>query len=149
MHFTVTADGRAKIGPTAIPALWREQYEGMGGFKLPEFMEIMARTFGLLASSGIDYLKLAPGEALKYSKTRMVSLAGALAHGVKPENYQIWGRPGIRAQLVNIKTRKLEMDFVIEGDNKSMHVLNAVSPGFTCGIPFSEYVCDQIAARLN
>jgi L-2-hydroxyglutarate oxidase len=149
VHFTVTADGRAKIGPTAIPALWREQYGGLGRFKLPEFMEIMAQTFGLLASSRFDFLKLAANEVLKYSKTRMVSLAGTLAHGVKAENYQKWGKPGIRAQLVNITTRKLEMDFVIEGDNKSMHVLNAVSPGFTCGIPFSEYVCDQIATRLN
>ena len=26
VHFTVTVDGRAKIGPTAIPAFWREQY---------------------------------------------------------------------------------------------------------------------------
>src|ERR1041385_3758937 len=26
VHFTVRVDGRAKIGPTAIPAFWREQY---------------------------------------------------------------------------------------------------------------------------
>ncbi|MBH0201865.1 MAG: FAD-dependent oxidoreductase [Nitrospira sp.] len=30
VHFTITADGKAKIGPTAIPALWRENYEGLG-----------------------------------------------------------------------------------------------------------------------
>ena len=29
VHFTVKEDGRAKIGPTAIPALWREQYPGI------------------------------------------------------------------------------------------------------------------------
>jgi (S)-2-hydroxyglutarate dehydrogenase len=36
------------------------------------------------------------------------------------------------------------MDFVLEGDDRSMHVLNAVSPAFTCSLPFSSYVCDQI-----
>jgi hypothetical protein len=36
------------------------------------------------------------------------------------------------------------MDFVLEGDHRSMHVLNAVSPAFTCSLPFAEYVCDQI-----
>jgi hypothetical protein len=55
-----------------------------------------------------------------------------------------WGRPGIRAQLLDITKRKLEMDFVLEGDHRSMHVLNAVSPAFTCSLPFSSYVCDHI-----
>ena len=79
----------------------------------------------------------------------MVSLASELAEGVKIEDYQHWGKPGIRAQLVDIKKRKLEMDFVLEGDRHSMHVLNAVSPAFTCGLPFAEHVCERIQAILN
>ena len=31
VHLTVTVDGRAKIGPTALPALWRESYGGLRG----------------------------------------------------------------------------------------------------------------------
>ena len=92
---------------------------------------------------------LALREAAKYSKLKMVSLANDLAEGVKPEHYQNWGKPGIRAQLLDIKKRKLEMDFVLEGDRHSMHVLNAVSPAFTCSLPFSEYVCERIEANLN
>jgi L-2-hydroxyglutarate oxidase LhgO len=147
VHFTVTVDGRAKIGPTAIPALWREHYQGIGRFRASEFVTIMAQTIGLLVSSRFGFLRLAAQEALKYSRARMVSLAGALVEGVKPEHYRRWGRPGIRAQLVNVATRTLEMDFVLEGDSKSMHVLNAVSPGFTCALPFSDYVCDRIALQ--
>jgi L-2-hydroxyglutarate oxidase len=41
------------------------------------------------------------------------------------------------------------MDFVLEGDNRSLHILNAVSPGFTCCFPFSRFVCDAIATKLN
>src|SRR5205807_6373695 len=41
VHFTVVADGKAKIGPTAIPAFWREQYEGLGNFKFSEFAELI------------------------------------------------------------------------------------------------------------
>ncbi len=41
------------------------------------------------------------------------------------------------------------MDFVIEGDNKSMHVLNAVSPAFTCSMPFSQYIGKEIQSHLN
>ena len=149
VHFTVAASGKAKIGPTAIPGLWREQYEGMTNFRLNEFLEVATRAVGLLASSNFDFKALAVREAAKYSKSKMVSLASDLAEGVKPEHYQSWGKPGIRAQLLDIKKRKLEMDFVLEGDKRSMHVLNAVSPAFTCSLPFSEYVCERIEAHLN
>ena len=88
-------------------------------------------------------------EIKKYSRSRMVFLASLLAKHVKTENYKTWAKPGIRAQLVDIQARKLEMDFVIEGDDKSIHVLNAVSPGFTCSIPFSRYVCKEIQSQLN
>lgn len=149
VHFTVAASGKAKIGPTAIPGLWREQYDGMANFQFNEFIEVAMRGLGLLASSKFDFKALALREAAKYSKFKMVSLASDLAEGVKPEHYQTWGKPGIRAQLLDIKQRKLEMDFVLEGDDRSMHVLNAVSPAFTCSLPFSEYVCERIQAKLN
>jgi L-2-hydroxyglutarate oxidase LhgO len=149
VHFTVASSGKAKIGPTAIPGLWREQYGGMSNFRLNEFCEVAMRGVGLLASSNFDFKALALREAAKYSKHKMVSLASDLAEGVRPEHYQSWGKPGIRAQLLDTKRRKLEMDFVLEGDKRSTHVLNAVSPAFTCSLPFSEYVCQQIKANLN
>ena len=62
---------------------------------------------------------------------------------MKLEDYRRWGKPGIRAQLLNIKTRKLEMDFVLQGDKQSLHVLNAVSPAWTCSLSFAKYVCDR------
>ena len=149
VHFTVDASGRAKIGPTAIPGLWREQYAGVENFRWGEFFEVALRGMGLLANANFDFRMLALKEVAKYSKSKMVSLASELAEDVRPEHYQHWGKPGIRAQLVDIDKRKLEMDFVLEGDRHSMHVLNAVSPAFTCSIPFSEYVCQRIEAILH
>lgn len=144
VHFTLLVDGHAKIGPTAIPAFWREQYKGFENFRLNEFAEILFRDLSLMLFSGFDFKRLAAEEMLKHFRSRMVSLAGALLEGVKLENYRHWGKPGIRAQLLNIKTKKLEMDFVVQGDEKSLHVLNAVSPAWTCSIPFAKYVCDKV-----
>lgn len=149
VHFTVAASGKIKIGPTAIPGLWREHYGGMENFRLDELAEVALRGMGLLVTSNFDFKTLAMREITKYSKSTMVSLASQLAEGIKPEHYQVWGKPGIRAQLVDIRKRKLEMDFVLEGDGRSMHVLNAVSPAFTCSLPFSKYVCQQITATLK
>lgn len=144
VHFTVTVDGHAKIGPTAIPAFWREQYDGLARFNAAEFAEILWRDLGLFVSAGFDFRRLALEELQKYSRRRLVALASELATDVRPEHYQRWGRPGIRAQLMNISTRRLEMDFVIEGDHRSLHVLNAVSPAWTCALPFAGHVCEHI-----
>ena len=82
---------------------------------------------------------------MKYSKSHLVSLAAELAEGVEDRKLQTVGSSlGIRAQLPDIRTRKLEMDFVLEGDERSMHVLNAVSPGWTCALPFAQYAVEQI-----
>jgi len=148
VHFTVKGDGHAKIGPTAIPALWREQYRGFDNFRFGEFVEVLFREAGLMMSSRFDFQKLALEEVRKYSRPHLVALASRLAHGVKPEHYTRWGEPGIRAQLLDIKNRKLEMDFVIEGDEHSTHLLNAISTGWTCSIPFARYAADQIEKAM-
>ncbi len=147
VHFTIKVDGTAKIGPTAIPAFWREQYKGFSRFQLDELLEIVVRSMGLLVRSDFNFKRLATTKILKYSRRRMVSLAEELVHNVNHNAYKKWEKPGIRAQLVDLKKRKLEMDFVLEGDDQSMHILNAVSPGWTCSIPFSAYVVDKIMRR--
>lgn len=64
-------------------------------------------------------------------------------------NYAKWEKPGIAAQLLDISKKKLEMDFVIKGDDKSIHVLDPVSPAFICFILFSQHVVNEIRSRVN
>lgn len=149
VHFTVTVDGKAKIGPTAIPAFWREQYSLNENFVWREFVEIIARQITLLMSSKFDFRNLAIEELRKYYQPYMAAKAAMLVDGMSPEMFKVWGKPGIRAQLFNQKNGGLEMDFVIEGDRESMHVLNAVSPAFTCSIPFSDFVVEKISSLLS
>lgn len=149
VHFTLTGDGHTKIGPTAIPAFWREQYSGLSRFDPVDFCEIALRDLQLFFGAGFNFRQLAFEELHKYSRARMVELAAELATGIDVSQFNHWGKPGIRAQLVHLKSLRLEMDFVIEGDHQSLHILNAVSPAWTCSFPFAEHVCDQISAHLN
>jgi (S)-2-hydroxyglutarate dehydrogenase len=146
VHFTVTADGHAKIGPTAIPAFWREQYGPIERFSFHEMLDITLREASLMLNAGFNFRELARLEMRKFSPSFLVAEASKLAEGVDEEHYTTWGRPGIRAQLLNIKKRTLEMDFVLEGDRHSYHVLNAVSPAWTCSMPFAEHVVNNIIA---
>ncbi len=149
VHVTVTVEGNAKIGPTAIPAFWREQYDGFANFRFPELIDLLMRQISLLGSSNFDFKRLAFQELRKYSRSYLIHLASDLANGVDIGAYTRWGKPGIRAQLFDVSKKRLEMDFVVEGDKHSMHVLNAVSPGFTCSMPFASYVCEKIAQELS
>jgi L-2-hydroxyglutarate oxidase len=144
VHFTMTVDARTKIGPTAIPAFWRENYGGLANFSLHEMMEVTGLELGLLWRNESGFRRLAWQELSKQFRSEMVNLAADLASGVSVRHYRRWGKPGIRAQLYSLKERRLEMDFRYEGDEKSFHVLNAVSPAFTCSIPFTRYLFDQI-----
>jgi len=146
VHFTVTVDGKAKIGPTAIPAFWRENYEGLKGFDAAEALSILRDEAILFFRNDFNFRSLALEEIKKYSRAYLVRQASALLEDVRLENYRTWGRPGIRAQLYDHQDKRLVMDFLLEGNSQSLHVLNAISPAWTAAMPFAEYVVDQIEA---
>ncbi len=154
VHFTVTFDGRSKIGPTAIPALWREQYggrEGMWkGFSAAEMVQALALEASLFATQA-DFRALALAEVKKYRRAHMVAGAGELvAGGGDLARYAPrFGAAGIRAQLMDTRSRKLVMDYVVEGDGASTHVLNAVSPAWTCSRPFAQLVVARVLGDTN
>lgn len=140
VHFTKTVTGDIKIGPTAIPALWRENYRGMDNFRLAELTDIIGQETRLFFSNAFGFRHLAFEEIRKYNKKFFVRLAENMVQQIDPAGFTEYTPPGIRAQLLDKKARKLVQDFVVEGDRHSTHILNAVSPAFTCSFPFAEYV---------
>jgi len=148
VHYTIAVDGTIKIGPTAIPAFWRENYGGMESFNAGEMVEIMAREAQLFLLNSFGFRNLAFEEIRKYNRNYFVSLASQLVKTIDPKGFREWSRPGIRAQLLDTRTRKLVMDFVVEGDGASTHILNAVSPAFTCSFPFARFVTDAYISRI-
>ncbi|MFN8389997.1 MAG: L-2-hydroxyglutarate oxidase [Bdellovibrionota bacterium] len=149
VHFTKTVHDQIKIGPTAIPALWRENYTWSSNFKIDELASILFYEAKLFLSNSFGFRSLALDEVKKYSKAYLVGLSQKLAGGFDPGGFTDWGPPGIRAQLVRKSNLQLVMDFIVEGDDLSTHVLNAISPGFTCSFPFAEYVTDNYVLRTS
>ena len=140
VHLTVTVDGRAKVGPTAIPAAWREDYGGLAGFHPSEVWSV-ARTYpSFLRSPHHDVPALIGSEVPKYWRQHLVRQAAALVPSVRPEDFTKKGRPGVRAQLYDTQRRRLEMDFIVRAGERSTHVLNAVSPGWTSSLAVAEHV---------
>ncbi len=143
VHYTITVDGTIKIGPTSIPAFWRENYKGMDNFSAGELGNVLSWEARLFLSNAFGFRGLAFDEMRKYNKSYFVNLATSMVHSIDKSGFTEWSKPGIRAQLLNTKTLELVMDFVVEGDATTIHVLNAVSPAFTCSFPFAKWVVDN------
>ncbi len=143
VHFTLTVDNEAKIGPTAIPAFWRENYKGFDNFNIKEFFQIIYYEAKLFLTNAFGFRELAFTEIKKYSFSHLKGLAKNLTKNMDDVGYDSWSTPGIRAQLLNKKTLELVQDFVVESDENSVHVLNAVSPAFTSSIPFANWVVEE------
>jgi len=145
VHTTLAVDGTAKIGPTAIPAFWRENYRGMEGFNPKEMMEILGWEAKLFVRNDFGFRSLAIDEVKKYSKTHLINLTKKLLkEDFDLSYYDTWSTPGIRAQLLNIYTHELVQDFVVEHEGNTTHILNAVSPAFTASIPFARWIVEDI-----
>ncbi len=142
VHFTLTTDGKIKIGPTAIPTIGREQYSLTNGWSLSDLYQTIIGAGSLIKGNAHSMTDMIRSEMPKLFESiivresqQLVPLAGAVKKWSKKP-------PGIRAQLVHIPTGKLEQDFKVVKFLNSIHILNAVSPGWTCSVPFGRYVAE-------
>lgn len=143
VHYTITVDGVIKIGPTSIPAFWRENYKGSANFNSGELCNILAWEAKLFILNSFGFRSLAIDEVKKYNRKYFTGLATKMVKNIDAKGFNEWSKPGIRAQLLNINTNELVMDFVVEGDETSTHILNAVSPAFTGSMPFAKWVVEE------
>ena len=144
-HFTITAEGTVKIGPSAIPALGRENYKFFQGIKLGELSEISKGFLAILKGDKNDLTAIFRQEIPKLNRSFLLRSALPLLSPDIQVEESAWKRkpPGIRAQLVAKSNGQLVQDFIVESLYNSTHVLNLVSPGWTCAIPFAKWLSNE------
>jgi L-2-hydroxyglutarate oxidase LhgO len=143
IHTTNTLSDEIKIGPTAFPVIGKEQYKFLDGFNAKELRDFYLATKTLLKSDSVNILGLAKSEGIKLFKRPLIKKAKRLTNALdlnqKWKNYPA----GIRAQIVNLDTKVIEMDYIVKSDKNAVHILNAVSPGWTSSIPFSRWIVEN------
>lgn len=144
VHSTITPSGYVKIGPSATPAFSYENYNGFENIKLNQAAKILAGYSKMLFSKQIKLVTtLGFQELPKLMKSKMIETCQQI-HNVDPTAFKEWYPPGIRAQLIDRKTLEFIGDFKLEYDGYSMHVLNTISPGWTCASPFADHIMDEV-----
>lgn len=143
VHSTTTTDGSVYFGPTAVPAFSRENYRGLDGVRLSEMARISWLLTRQLVSGRDAFRTLAWQEGRRYSKRWFVSAAQAIVPALKSQQLLKADKVGIRAQMLDRSSGHLVNDFIVENGPSSTHILNAISPAWTCAFPFARLVLDN------
>lgn len=146
VHLTRVINDEIYAGPTAIPALGRENYGLLQGIRPGEGAKIGWQLTKLYARNQNSFRRLVRSELERYRKANFVEAVRRLVPAIRAEDLSLSKKVGIRPQLVNLRSLKLEMDFVIESTSTSLHVLNAISPAFTGSFAFAEMLVDSLEA---
>lgn len=145
VHTTNTLFGEIKIGPTAFPVVGKEQYKFTDGFGFRELIDFINASKTLLQSDSFGYSRLAFEEGLKLFKRPLIRKAKYLSNSLTTNSRWKNQPSGIRAQIINTETKLIEMDYLVRSDKNVIHILNAVSPGWTSSIPFARWIIENQA----
>lgn len=140
VHFTRNVHGDIYLGPTAIPAFGRENYGVLSGIDREGFP--IALTDAVLFAVNPKFREVALTEPRKYLKPFFFRDAEKLVKRLDYDDLAPTPKSGIRAQLVDWTTKELVMDFMVAADGDALHVLNPISPAFTCSMFLAKTILD-------
>jgi (S)-2-hydroxyglutarate dehydrogenase len=145
VHFTRRIDGTVEVGPNAVLAIGREHYRGAS----PDWAELRSVVaYGGFRKLAMRNWRSGIAEMLNSRSTRRYArLARRLLPALRREHL-LPGGAGVRAQAVDVKGNLVD-DFVIETVGRSVHVLNAPSPGATASIAIGRYIAEQVSPFLR
>lgn len=139
VHFTRRTDGEVWAGPNAILATKREGYRRTDLAPRELWETVRYPGFRRLARR---YWRLGAQEAWRdASKGAFLRQLQRYVPAVQ-RNHLTFGPSGVRAQALD-REGALVDDFVIRGDARTLHVLNAPSPGATASLAIGAYLADR------
>ena len=139
IHITKTIDNNIIVGPNAVLAFGREAYNNKQ-FSISDIKDIISYD-GFWKMMRLNSVRMKNEFIQSFSKGKFVEQAQNFIPNLKSTDFQE-GYSGIRAQLVD-RNGKLVDDLIIKNQNNIIHILNAVSPGMTCSLPFADYVVNN------
>ena len=145
VHFTPTADQSPKIniGPTATLALGRENYFSLRNLEPIASGRNLLTLANQYLSNKDGFRRYVHEQSLLFVKPLMIKSAKKLIPSINSDDIKISPKVGIRPQLFNKTTKKLENDFLSIKGYSSTHVLNAISPAFTASFSLADLIIDN------
>lgn len=144
IHSVTDVTGKCYFGPSATPALGRENYTRLEGASAYDTMKISSALVRQFFSNSNNFRFYLYHEMANLTQSGFFNQIDKIINGAKKKGLKKSNKSGIRAQLYNKKSNNLEMDFIIERTGRSTHVLNAISPAFSCSFEFSKIIVEGV-----
>lgn len=146
VHLSRRADGRVIVGPGAMLAFGREAYR-FHQVSLRDLASTLTwpgfwRLFKEERFRRLTRQEIKKSLWLKAIWREAKALVPELTHAQLTRSFA-----GNRAQMVS-RDGRLVMDLIVRETDHAVHVLNAISPGLTCSLPFGEHLADRVEERL-
>lgn len=136
VHFSRGIDGEVYVGPSSFPSWGLENYRE----------RVVRETFFLLGVQGVLFCRNSFFRSLAWREVRkfIPFYFWREARGLLPSlgflDLLRCSKVGIRPQLIYRRSWEFVMDFLVLSKGNSLHILNAVSPGFTCSMAFADFL---------
>jgi L-2-hydroxyglutarate oxidase LhgO len=145
VHLTRRVDGSVETGPNAVLALARHGYR-KGVVSLHDAWTTFS--YPGLWRLGLRFWRIALSELLRAGSPRRFARAlGRFVPAIEPADLQPGGC-GIRAQALDFQGRLLD-DFEIAHGERTLHVLNAPSPGATASLAIGDDLASLAIERFG
>lgn len=149
VHSTLTPHGFVKIGPTVFPAFGKENYDSFQGVSAKSLYSAICNYLRLVTSKkdrGLIWHFISKEFSKSISIQRLLNDAAKL-QDMKSSEFE-WYTSGIRPQLFCTDKKQLMNDFMwYKSGDQAIHLLNVVSPGWTCAMPFADHVVEELILK--
>lgn len=147
VHFSRTFDQHVMMGPGAMLSFSRKNYSRLA--MDPEVITqlVTSKGFWKLALSS-QFRTTAKQEWRKSLFSQSVAAEGRQLVPELQNGDIIRAKSGMRAQLVS-NEGKLVDDLIVEETDRTIHVLNAVSPALTCSLPFADSLAASVSEKMK
>ena len=141
IHTTSSIDGKLYLGPTASFGFGREHYKGTKGINLLEALSNLKYSGMQFIRNHDGFRNLALQEIFRLSKIGFAIEARKILPNLKYNMLIPSNKAGIRAQIFDKSKGRLVNDFLAVKRDNSLHILNSISPAWTCSFEMSNFIC--------
>lgn len=145
VHFTPNTESTPQftIGPTATPALGRENYRWFQNIEPKTALFTITTIAKQYLMNKNNFRKYVHQQAPLALPPFLLKSARELIPSIQEKDLSLSSKVGIRSQLYNLEYEALENDFLCIQQENSTHVLNAISPAFTASFELADLIIKQ------
>ena len=143
IHTVYDKSGNFYLGPSSTPVFGKEAYKPFQKFKFIEFITLVIKFVVKILKNENKLRNLAISEFQNLflshiKKSTKVYFKNSLEL-ILNESEKV----GIRSQIFDNKSKTLFNDFVVIKQNKTVHILNAISPAWTSSFAMAKYIYQE------